>query len=1117
MTEHEPLKQDGKIKELEIGHNVKQFLTIKTIGLKVKNYSSKLFKKKKEKKVNGSNQKLMLFSIYKKEFLNKLKNYINIEKFLPFILIIITLFRFIYLNILIIIYLYFINEENKEIKENKIFSCQCILFIIYLIFLFRSIIDSLDTQIIPIFTYLSVYYKYISFKSHHFIFFQFWPIISMILSYLIYLILFSFLLFFIPWIICDDNKIKYEIPKIFWHWFLGWKYIINIFNGKWKIKYIFNYKYWNEFHIIYLNYFIMSYLPYLFLIGLVFGILLLRHIFLNLKTIFIRFIYKTWKNFKQFYIILIPFILFKWFYLISMWFIFFFGDNNNNNNDNNNYDTSISCKIVSFSVFFIMIVHSIFDALCCPIISIEFFIYFNYIQNIFNPFLKKLCIITKINDDDDNNDNDNNDNDYYNQIIRDKNNEKFIKKKTKKIIKKLKVSFVSFKDCLGKNGLIILMSICWSLIKLLLFYIIFGIIFLFLSVGIIWGNCSNLMIKQSPQLIWKWFIAFKYILYFNNNDWSFINLFNIKQWKNIEIIFINYFIISFIPYFIIIGIIIIFKIFLKLYKYLTILTIGFDKICGSEFTLIFIVFIFYRWLYLIFMWYNLLFSDNSNYISNDNDNDNDTISCKIILISIFIIIIFRSIFDSFLFIEFFIYCFHQKLWQIFIIGLLWNIIKLIISYVIFIIFAIFFLIGFCWNNCLISNKYLSLFWEWFIAPKYLKYLIFINDQNNNWKFKYLFDKKYWKSVKILYLNYFIISYLPIILCLICLFIYYLFNYKKFKHNIIFTLFHKRLQLIVTMLLSYNCSISFIIYIINYSKFNILYIIITFLFIGFIPFCIFYLNHRYFILSLKYYKINILYWFLKTIDWNETFILFASNIYNYGKYNIIWDKKKNYNKYDTKNYNKLYYFYFKSIHNLIKLLFLSISLLFYLIEVFFKFIILLIYILFRFIHYFIIMYIMYYGKLAQIQLFMQHFSRYCVGIKPSSSSSSNTNNDYDQNCDDSLNELKVEINGIWIFNVSIFVQIIFEIFIIIFIVILNNLSRNNFLNFGTIWTLISCGLVLINGIWNILSQLKHKKGLKEILGNEIFGVIKSYNNIQYGLITSDIDDKHCVILGDLTSI
>ena len=224
------------------------------------------------------------------------------------------------------------------------------------------------------------------------------------------------------------------------------------------------------------------------------------------------------------------------------------------------------------------------------------------------------------------------------------NNKKFIKK-MQKIIKTLKISFDSFKSCIGRNGIIILMSITWCFIKLVLFYIIFGVIFVFLSVGIIWGNCSNAAIQESPQIIWKWFIAPKYVYHFNH-DWSFIDLFNINRWsQSIEIIFLNYVTVCFVPYFIIIGITILFKIFDKLYQYLVVLTIGFDKICGSEFTLFFIVFVFYRWIYLCFMWYTLLFSKDSDSDNQYIANDIDIISCRITLIFVFIVIVFRSMFD----------------------------------------------------------------------------------------------------------------------------------------------------------------------------------------------------------------------------------------------------------------------------------------------------------------------------------------------------------------------------------------------------------------------------------------------------------------------------------------
>ncbi len=82
-----------------------------------------------------------------------------------------------------------------------------------------------------------------------------------------------------------------------------------------------------------------------------------------------------------------------------------------------------------------------------------------------------------------------------------------------------------------------------------------------------------------------------------------------------------------------------------LYNYLVRLTEGFSKICGTEFTLIFIVFLFYRWLYLVYIWYELLFSTNNIY---NIDGNTDIISCKITLYTVFIVIIFRSIFDSFL-------------------------------------------------------------------------------------------------------------------------------------------------------------------------------------------------------------------------------------------------------------------------------------------------------------------------------------------------------------------------------------------------------------------------------------------------------------------------------------
>ena len=229
-----------------------------------------------------------------------------------------------------------------------------------------------------------------------------------------------------------------------------------------------------------------------------------------------------------------------------------------------------------------------------------------------------------------------------------------------------------------------------------------------------------------------------------------------------------------------------------------------------------------------------------------------------------------------------------------------------------------------------------------------------------------------------------------ILILFILFVYYLCHYKQIQNNIIFTLFRKRLQLIITMLLSYNCLISFIIYCINCQIINVPFIIIICLIIGLVPLLIFFKYHRYFTLSIHYYKSIFVYWFLKIIDWDQTFILFASKIYDYGKDYIVWDqnwdkltnkKKKKKRKCDP---NRYYYFYFKSMHSLIKMIFLSISMLFYSIEVIFKLILLFIYINLRFIHYWIIMYLMYYGKLGQFQLFIQHYSRYCVGINAETS-------------------------------------------------------------------------------------------------------------------------------------
>eukprot|EP01084_Bolivina_argentea_P222481 376571_1 len=466
MAEDEPLKGNDS-NEQEIGHNVKELLTIKTIGATVKKYwfqrNGKPKETKEKSKLGLSRRNSLLLSMYKEEWAIKIKNYINIERFLPFILIFITLFRFIYLNILLIIYFRDINSSSSTHKA----ACSCTVIIVYLIFLCRSIIDSLDTQIIPIFTYISVYYKFMPFKSHHVCFMTFWPFIAMILSYIIYGLLFCIFFFGIAWGVCDNNIIK-TTPNIFWEWFIGWKYIINIFNGKWRIKYIFNWNYWNSFDIIYCNYFIMSYLPYLFLIGLVFGFLLIRHIFLNIKAVFIKFIFKTWKHFKQFYIILIPLILFRFIYLICMWSVFFFGKHSLFHS--NEIHSNTTCDIILFTVFIIMIFHSIFDALCSPVISIEFFMYFTYIQKILNPILRtclkkifnKYIIFPEENFDND-----------YNQVMTDMNEQTDIEKESKyknkksqnnakqnlKLIKnKLKISLNSLRKCIGKNGLIVLMS-----------------------------------------------------------------------------------------------------------------------------------------------------------------------------------------------------------------------------------------------------------------------------------------------------------------------------------------------------------------------------------------------------------------------------------------------------------------------------------------------------------------------------------------------------------------------------------------------------------------------------------------------------------------------------------
>ena len=126
------------------------------------------------------------------------------------------------------------------------------------------------------------------------------------------------------------------------------------------------------------------------------------------------------------------------------------------------------------------------------------------------------------------------------------------------------------------------------------------------------------------------------------------------------------------------------------------------------------------------------------------------------------------------------------------------------------------------------------------------------------------------------------------------------------------------------------------------------------------------------------------------------------------------------------------------------------------------------------------------------------------------------NDDHNYSNDSLNDINVQVNNYWLFNVSLFVEVIFQSISIIIIVIINNLINtkiDNFINFYTIWTLISCLLVIINGLWNIISSFKHKGTLSETLGNQIFGASKSHN-VQYGLITSDVDDSACVVLGDV---
>ena len=139
------------------------------------------------------------------------------------------------------------------------------------------------------------------------------------------------------------------------------------------------------------------------------------------------------------------------------------------------------------------------------------------------------------------------------------------------------------------------------------------------------------------------------------------------------------------------------------------------------------------------MWHTLLFSNNNNI----NNNIDDNISCKTTLISVFIVIIFRSLFDAFLFIEFFIYTFDRDLWPLFIVGLLWSIIKLIICYLMLYNIIKFFFIVFAYFNCSFSNIYFHLFWEWFIAPKYIIKLLRHFIHGKTWKFTYLFHKKYW--------------------------------------------------------------------------------------------------------------------------------------------------------------------------------------------------------------------------------------------------------------------------------------------------------------------------------------------------------------------------------------
>eukprot|EP01084_Bolivina_argentea_P170541 295515_1 len=209
-----------------------------------------------------------------------------------------------------------------------------------------------------------------------------------------------------------------------------------------------------------------------------------------------------------------------------------------------------------------MIFHSLFDALCTPIIGIEFFMYFQCIHHRLHPVFascfSRICgkyiVFAK----------DTMDNDYG-QIASDPETRAAKGNKIRNTFNKLHVSWNSILKCMGRSRLIIGLSIGWGLLKLILFYFVFGVIFVFISVGFIWGNCSDPHIQQAPHIIWHWFIAPKYISYLWNDEWSFYYLVQSHEWHSISTIFINYIIIGFVPYLMLIGGAILTKIFTLCY------------------------------------------------------------------------------------------------------------------------------------------------------------------------------------------------------------------------------------------------------------------------------------------------------------------------------------------------------------------------------------------------------------------------------------------------------------------------------------------------------------------------------------------------------------------------